>query len=114
MAMGAMGVGVFTKEFTLAHGVVSSAAFFFSALAAIATGRVLEKPFSLISVFLGVLTLVALGLFSAGMVTSGSLASTVAYDSVFYLGLGAGGMERMVVYPALMWLAGFSGRLATH
>jgi hypothetical membrane protein len=114
MALGAMGVGVFTKEFTLAHGVVSSAAFFFSALAAIATGRVLEKPFSLISVFLGVLTLVALGLFSAGMVTSGSLTSTVAYDSVFYLGLGAGGMERMVVYPALMWLAGFSGRLATH
>jgi hypothetical membrane protein len=111
MALAAMGVGVFTKDFTLAHGIVSSAAFFFSGLASIASARVLGKPFSLISAALGAMTLVALGLFSAGMVTSGSLTSNIAYDSAFYLGLGIGGMERMVVYPALMWLAGFSGWL---
>jgi hypothetical membrane protein len=35
MAIGAMGVGVFTKDFTLAHGAVSSAAFFFAGLSAI-------------------------------------------------------------------------------
>jgi hypothetical protein len=112
MALSAMGVGVITKDFTVAHGVVSSAAFFFSGLAAIFSCKVLQKPFSGLSVFLGAMTLLALGLFSLGMVTSGSLTSNFAYNSSFFLGLGAGGMERLVIYPALMWLAGFSGWLA--
>jgi len=114
MAIGAMGTGVFTKDFTLAHGMVSSAAFFFAGLSAIASFKVLEKPFSLISIILGAMTLGALVLFSIGMITSGSLTSNIAYDSNFYLGLGPGGMERMIVYPALMWLAGFSGHLVTQ
>jgi hypothetical membrane protein len=113
MAVGAMGVGVFTKDFTLAHGAVSSAAFFFAGLSAITSFKVLSKPLSLLSVILGALTLGALALFSGGMVTSGSLTSTDALDSGFYLGLGPGGMERMIVYPALMWLAGFGGHLLT-
>ena len=114
MAIGAMGVGVFTKDFTIAHGAVSSVAFFFGGLSAIVSAKVLEKPFSLISVALGAMTIVSLGLFSVGMVASGSLTSNIAFDSGFYLGLGAGGMERMVIYPALLWLAGFSGWLAMH
>ena len=113
MAIGAMGVGLVTKDFTLVHGAVSSAAFFFAGLSAIASFKVLQKPFSLISIILGVMTLAALALFSIGMVASGSVSSTIAYDSVFYLGLGPGGMERMIVYPALMWLAGFGGHLVT-
>jgi hypothetical membrane protein len=113
MGIGAMGVGVFTKDFTLAHGAVSSAAFFFAGLSAITSFKVLEKPLSLLSVILGALTLAALALFSSGMVTSGSLTSTDALDSGFYLGLGPGGMERVIVYPALVWLAGFGGHLAT-
>jgi hypothetical membrane protein len=111
MAIGAMGVGVFTKDFTVAHGAVSSMAFFFAGLSAIASFKVLKKPLSLISIILGSMTLVALGLFSSGVITSGSLTSNIAYDSSFYLGLGPGGMERMIVYPALMWLAGFGGHL---
>ncbi len=114
MAIGAMGVGIFTKDFTLAHGAVSSAAFFFAGLSAIASFKVLEKPFSLISIILGAMTLAALALFSIGMTVSGSLTSNEALDSSFYLGLGPGGMERMIIYPALMWLAGFSGFLATQ
>lgn len=114
MAIGAMGVGVITKDFTVPHGAVSSITFLFSGLSAIASAKVLEKPFSLISIVLGVMTLGALGLFSSGLITSGSLTSSIAYDSNFYLGLGPGGMERMIVYPALVWLAGFSGHLATR
>jgi hypothetical membrane protein len=113
MGIGAMGVGVFTKDFTLAHGAVSSAAFFFAGLSAITSFKVLPKPLSLISVILGAMTLTALALFSAGMLASGSMTSTTAYDSSFYLGLGPGGMERMIVYPALMWLAAFGGHLIT-
>jgi hypothetical membrane protein len=113
MAVGAMGAGVFTKDFTVAHGAVSSMAFFFGGLAAIVSFKVLEKPLSLISIILGTMTLGALALFSSGMITSGSLTSTEAYDSIFYLGLGPGGMERMIVYPLLIWLAGFAGHLVT-
>ncbi len=114
MAIGAMGVGVFTKDFRTAHGVVTSMAFFFGGLSAISSSKVLKKPLSLISIILGTMTLGALILFSSGMITSGSLTSNDAYDSNFYMGLGPGGMEHMIVYPALMWLAGFSGHLVTQ
>ena len=113
MAVGAMGVGIFTKDFTLAHGAVASMAFFFAGLSAITSFKVLSKPLSLISIVLGAMSLAALALFSVGTITSGSLTSTEAFDSGFYLGLGPGGMERMIVYPALMWLAGFGGHLIT-
>ncbi len=114
MAIGAMGVGFVTKAFTLGHGAVSSAAFFFGGLSAIASSRVLKKPLSLVGVILGAVSIGALALFSVGMVASGSISSTIAYDSEFYLGLGPGGMERMIIYPLLMWLALFGGQLTVQ
>ncbi len=114
MALAAMGVGIFTKTYTVAHGLVTSAAFFFSGLAAIISFKAQQKPLSIISVILGFTVLLALGLFSVGMYTSGSLTSDIAYDSGFYLGLGPGGIERMIIYPALMGLAVFSGSLLTR
>jgi len=114
MAIGAMGVGVFTKNFRTAHGAVATMSFFFSGLSAISSFKILKKPLSLISIVLGTMTLGALVLFSIGMITSGSLTSDIAYGSGFYIGLGPGGMEHMVVYPALMWLAGFSWHLVTQ
>ncbi len=112
MALSAMGVGIFTKDFTLAHAAVSSAAFFFAGLSAIASAFILKKPLSWVSVILGLITLSALALFSIGIVVSGSMTSTVAYDSLFYLGLGPGGMERVIIYPAMVWLALFGSQLA--
>ena len=114
MAVGAIGVGIFTKDFRTIHGAVSSMAFFFAGLSAITSFKILEKPLSLISIILGLMTLGALALFSAGLIASGSLTSNEAFDSVFFLGLGPGGMERMIVYPALMWLAGFGVRLLSN
>jgi hypothetical membrane protein len=111
MALAAMGVGVFTKNYTLTHASVSSAAFFFGGLSAIVSAFILKKPLSYISAFLGAMTITALALFSIGIVESGSMTSTVAYDSIFYLGLGPGGMERMIIYPAIMWLALFGSQL---
>ena len=114
MALGAMGVGVFTKNYRTAHGAVATTAFFFSGMSAITSYKALKKPLSIISIILGAITLAALALFSSGMITNGSLTSDIAYDSNFYLGLGAGGMEHMIVIPALMWLVMFSGHLATR
>jgi hypothetical membrane protein len=114
MALGTMGIGIFTKNYRTAHGAVAAMAFFFAGLSATTSYKVLKKPLSLISIALGIMTLAALALFSLGMITSGSLTSDNAIDSVFYLGLGPGGIEHMIVYPALMWLAGFSWHLITQ
>ncbi len=112
MAIGAMGVGIFTSAFsTTIHGAVSLMAFGFGSLSAIASFKVSKLPLSAISVVLGVMTLGALALFSAGLVTTGSLTSSEPPASEFFLGIGPGGMERMIVYPALIWLALFSGHL---
>ncbi len=113
MALGAVGIGIFTKNYRTAHGAVATTAFFFAGLAAISSSKVLKKPLSLLSIILGTMTLAALTLFSIGMIASGSLTSDIAYDSNFYLGLGPGGMEHMIIYPVGMWLAGFSWNLTT-
>jgi len=114
MAIAAMGIGVFTKHYRTAHGAVATMAFFFAGLSAITSSKVLKKPLSLMSIILGMMTLGALALFSSGMITSGSLTSDIAYDSDFYMGLGPGGMEHMIIYPAGLWLAGFSWHLVTQ
>ncbi|HVP27118.1 MAG TPA: hypothetical protein VMT26_05575, partial [Candidatus Bathyarchaeia archaeon] len=112
MAVGAMGVGIFTSALsTTIHGVVSLMAFGFGSLSAMASFKVSKLPLSAISVTLGVMTLVALALFSAGLVATGSLNSSKPPASEFFLGIGPGGMERMIVYPAVIWLILFSGHL---
>jgi hypothetical protein len=57
------------------------------------------------------MTLGALALFAAGLVTTGSLTSSEPPASEFFLGIGPGGMERMIVYPELIWFILFSGYL---
>lgn len=105
-AIGAMGVGIFTEDAGTIHSIVSLIAFLFSGLSAIFAVicsyvhefKLMKMPFSIIAVILGLTTLVGLVLFVGKI----------------YLGLGAGGMERMIVYPVLMWGAGFGGYLMAH
>ena len=52
-------------------------------------------PMSIAVIFLGGLTLGSLALFVLGI----------------HLGLGPGGMERMIVYPVILWGASFGGYL---
>jgi len=105
-AIGAIGVGILTEDFGVLHLVVSAIAFLFGGLSAIFSVicsfvhkfPLVKMPFSVISVVLGLMALAALGLF-AGKI---------------YLGLGRGGMERMIAYPLLMWGAGFGGYLIAY
>jgi hypothetical membrane protein len=97
-AIGVMGVGVFTENYVNVHWIVSLIAFLFGGLSSIASSRLLKRPFSVIAVILGLMALGALGLFAAQT----------------YLDLGAGGMERMIVYPILLWGAGFGGYLLAN
>ncbi len=93
--IGALGVGLFPETTGIWHSIFSLIVFLFAGLSAIVTARFQKKPLFYFSIILGVGTLVALLLYVGGT----------------YLGLGAGGMERMVVYPVLLWAVGFGGHL---
>jgi hypothetical membrane protein len=93
--VGALGVGLAPETTGIWHGIFSLMVFLFAGLSTIVTYRFQKKPMSYFSVLLGVLTLIALVLFVLDI----------------YLGLGPGGMERIIVYPTLLWAIGFGGHL---
>jgi len=96
--LGALGAGIFSEVFYPTHGILSLLAFFFGPLAAIDSFRLERRPMNYISPILGFISLVALSLF-LGIAGYG-------LPSV-YTPLGLGGMERMVVYPTVLWLVAF-------
>jgi hypothetical membrane protein len=96
--IGAMGVGLFTEDAGVVHVVFSFITFLFAGLSAIMSYKLQKPPFSYFSVILGVVVLLALVLFASGT----------------FLGLGKGGMERMIAYPALLWAIGFGGHLISY
>ena len=93
--VGALGVGLAPETTGIWHSIFSLIVFLFAGLSAIVTYRYQKRPMAYFSVVLGVMTLVAL----------------LLYIPNTYLGLGPGGMERMIVYPALLWAIGFGGHL---
>lgn len=93
--LGAVGVGLFPETAGFLHVIVSFITFFFGALAAIAVSRLVKEPFSYFSVLMGL----------------ASLSALVLYGLNIYLGLGPGGMERMIAYPVLLWAIGFGGHM---
>lgn len=84
--LGAIGVGVFNESYGDVHVLFSALTFVAGGIQAILVYKVAKPPFSYFSAVTGVVT----------------LAATVLYASDTYLGLGRGGMERMVVYPVLI------------
>ena len=91
--IGAMGVGIFPETNPVAHEITSDVAFLFAGLSAIWGYRLAKSPMSYFSVILGVVNLVAIVLFTANVL----------------FGLGVGGMERMIVYPVVVWATGIGG-----
>ena len=84
--IGAVGVGVFNESYGGAHVFFSAFIFFSTGIQALLVYKVAKPPFSYASAVAGLITLVAI----------------VLYGTHAYLGLGQGGMERMIVYPALI------------
>ncbi len=93
--VGAVGVGLFPENVPVIHTVMSFITFLFAGLAAVYGFRVFKKLVGLFSLAAGVMSLAALALFASGN----------------YLGLGHGGMERLIVYPVLSWGLMISGIL---
>lgn len=96
-AFGAIMVGIFTEDTGLVHVFASFLVFFFGGLSTIFSLRLIKHSFSFIIVVLGLISLIA----------------SILFTGNFYMGLGAGGMERIIVYPILIWMIGFGGFLAS-
>ena len=93
--LGAIGVGMFNESYGSIHALFSALTFVAGGIQAILVSRVARPPMSYFSAAAGAITLAATLLFLSGA----------------YFGLGAGGMERMIVYPALFGTVAFGGYL---
>jgi len=93
--IGAMGVGIFNESYGAAHYFFSVFTFLSIGIQALLVFKVAKPPFSYFSIVTGVMTLAAM----------------VFYGTQTYLGLGQGGMERMIVYPVLIGGLAFGGYL---
>jgi hypothetical membrane protein len=93
--IGAVGVAVFNEDTGTPHVFFSLLAFLFGALAAIYVFTKTKPMFSYFSLVLGLIGLAALVLLGAGE----------------YLGIGPGGMERMIFYAGILWSLAFGARL---
>ncbi len=101
---GSLGVGIFPENTFIVNGIPvihsfsALLAFVFGGIAAISLYKITKSPFRYLSVIVGAASLIAMVLF---ITTRDSGA----------LGLGVGGMERMVAYPTLVGIIGFGGYL---
>ncbi|MDD1743585.1 MAG: DUF998 domain-containing protein [Methanomassiliicoccales archaeon] len=95
--LGALGVGVFNEDTILFHTFFAMLAFVFGNIAAVYSFTRLKPPFSWFSVILGLLGLSALILLGTGNL----------------LGIGAGGMERVIFYSGIFWALAYGAHLLT-
>jgi hypothetical membrane protein len=93
--IGAMGVGIFPENYPIEHAIFSLVVFLFGGLAAIAAFKIERKPFNYFSIAIGAFSVIMLVLYAFGI----------------YLHLGAGGMERIVAYPELLWGVALGGHM---
>ncbi len=97
-----IGVGIVAEDFSLpAHGLIALVMFVSWAVAAIVSCKFEKSPFSYVSLGLGAVSLVMLIFSLLGKYVSSS----------FVFGFGAGGMERLIVYPLWLWTLGFGAYL---
>ncbi len=93
--VGSMGVGLFPMDQPAPHAISATLAFGGAAVVAILSYRIIGRTLGAIGALLGAVSLVAIALF----VTDHPL------------GLGGGGMERMILYPSLLWLLSMGAML---
>jgi hypothetical membrane protein len=93
--IGAAGAGILTETAGAPHAICAAIAFLLGNLCAITGFRLFLPPWSWFSLALGIISLAALVLLGVHM----------------YLGLSAGGMERMAAYPIIFWALGTGAHL---
>jgi hypothetical membrane protein len=103
--VGAAGVGVFPTNIQPIHGIFQVFALWFGAFSAILSFRKQEVPLSYISAVLGIVSFVTSIVFFPYL-------GLGANDMSTFLGLGKGAMERIVIYPLILWVFGYGYHIA--
>jgi len=93
--LGGIGSGLFPDNTGLMHELFAGVGFFFGSLTVISSFKIIRKPLNYFSLLMGIISLSALVLFVSDV----------------HLGLGSGGMERMIIYPILLWMVSFGSYL---
>ena len=99
--IGSAGVGVFNEHFGYIHLVFALLAFLFGSISSYSVFAKRRDVMSGIWAFLGSLSIFSLVLFILTIMVSNS----------FDLGLGEGGIERMILIPNIVWALAFSGSM---
>lgn len=102
VGVGAVGLAFFPEGVALPHAAFAAAALVSGAFAAVESFRLVPRPLGVLFLILASVSLVAFAI----LVTVGG--GTVAPT---WTPLGKGGMERMVVYPELLWDIAFGATL---
>jgi len=97
---GAFGVGVFPGNMAPWHGLFALLTFFSGGITVLLSARVVSRPFSILCGLFGGISL----LFLVSVIALGVSGHPLGF-------LGAGGIERWVVYPLILWLLAFGGYL---
>jgi hypothetical membrane protein len=99
--IGTLGAGVFPLSTGGLHTIFALAAFVFYNLEVVGTAAVLSGPIRLLGVIAGIL-----GLIYTIVMVIGDSGSPGVFGPI-----GHGGSERMIAYPAMLWLTAFGGYL---
>ena len=99
--IGAIGAGVFPLDSGGPHGLFALIAFLAFNLEAIGVATVLRGPMRVISVLAG-----TVGLVFVVLMAIGDGGNEAAFGVI-----GHGGTERMIVYPAMLWMLALGGYL---
>jgi len=99
--IGAAGAGLVPLDTSELHGIFALIAFLCFNLQAIGSGAVVMGPMRAISVLAG-----CVGLAFVVVMVIGDSGATAVFGPI-----GHGGAERMIVYPAMLWMLAFGGYL---
>ena len=93
-------VGVFPENWGLLHGIVSFTTFLLGGLVALLSSKYSKKPWKYLLALLGIITLVTL-----------TIHMFLVYGLNTNTGLGDGTIERIIVYPFILWSIFFGSYL---
>ena len=103
--LGAIGFGLFPEDSRPMHGIVTPITLIFGGLAGAFAFKVQSRPLSYLSMVLGVGSIVL------GLLFIPYMGLSVESD-VVYLGFHKGTLERIVIYPLILWMMTLGSQLA--
>jgi len=103
--LGTMGLGVFPEDSRPMHGIVTPITLIFGGLAGAFSFKAQSRPLSYLSMILGAGSIVV------GLLFIPYMGLSVESDAM-YLGLYKGTLERIVIYPLILWMMTLGSQLA--